>query len=142
MLVLDTNVVSELMRATPEPRVVDWVDRQLSSHLRLTSLTAAELRAGVALLPKGRRRERVRAEIDELLDATFLGYILPFDHESANHYADIVAVRRAAGEPMPVLDCQIAAICRQYGAALATRNVADFARTGIEVVNPWATAPA
>lgn len=140
MIVLDTNLVSELMKPLPAPAVVSWVDRQDASDLMLTALTAAELRAGVAVLPDGRRRREVVDSVENLLTDTFAGYILPFDSGSSRHYAEIVALRRRVGRPIGILDAQIAAVCREHEAVLATRNIRDFDGTGVEVVNPWEPA--
>ncbi len=137
MIVLDTNVVSELARRQPSPAVVEWVDAYDSSDLVITALTAAEVRGGVALLPEGRRKQAIGRAMESLLTETFAGYVLAFDLDSSAHYADIVAARRHQGRPISSMDAQIAAVCRQYGATLATRNTADFSNTGIELTNPW-----
>jgi toxin FitB len=137
VIVLDTNVLSELIRPTPDERVLDWVDRQDSAEVVLTAITAAELRAGVALLPRGRRRTTLAARIEELLTDTFAAAVLPFGVDATGYYAQIVAKRRRAGTPISAPDAQIAAICRQYDARLATRNVRDFAQTGVDIVDPW-----
>ncbi len=117
------------------------LDRQLVSALFITAITEAELRYSAAILPAGRRRERLaaEAEIESTLREDFAGRILPFDSAAANAYATIMAGRRAAGRPISQADCQIAAIARARGAPVATRDVADFADCGIKVVNPWRT---
>lgn len=137
MIVLDTNVLSELMRPDAEGQVLAWVDAQPVVDLTITSVTAAELRVGVALLPAGRRRSRIAAQVDALIDETFARAVLPFDTESAQHYAEIVARRTRAGTPITALDAQIAAVCRQYDATLATRNQRDFVDTGVPLIDPW-----
>ena len=137
MIVLDTNVVSELARPSPSPTVIDWVDAHDSADLVITALTAAEVRAGVALLPGGRRKREIRLRMEELLTETFAGYVLAFDIDSSTHYADILAVHTRAGRTISAVDAQIAAISRQHQAALATRNTADFTGTGIDLINPW-----
>ena len=137
MIVLDTNVVSELARPAPNQAVIDWVDAQDSSSLVLTALTAAEVRAGVALMPEGRRKRDVGLRMESLLTETFAGFVLAFDIDSSAHYADIVAGRKRTGWPIGAIDAQIAAVCRQHEAALATRNIADFTDTGLALVNPW-----
>jgi predicted nucleic acid-binding protein len=137
VIVLDTNVVSELARPTPSPAVIEWVDAQDSSSLVITALTAAEVRAGVALLPNGRRKQDVGLRMESLLTETFAGFVLAFDIDSSAHYADIVASRRRAGRPISAFDAQIAAVCRQHDAELATRNTADFTDAGIQLINPW-----
>jgi len=137
MIVLDTNVVSELMRRRPEAAVLEWIDGERPSDLAITAVTAAELLHGVARLPNGARRRRLAAAVDGMLVEDFAGRLLPFDGAAAVHYAQLVAARERAGRPIAVADGQIAAICRHYGAALATRNVRDFAATGVEVLDPW-----
>ena len=137
MIVLDTHVVSELVRPSPNRSVVEWVDEHDSSELVLTALTAAELRAGVALLPEGRRRDELGMRIESLLVETFAGYVLAFDVGSSAYYAEVLAVRTRGGRPITTFDAQIAAVCRQYDSVLATRNTTDFTDTGIQLVNPW-----
>jgi toxin FitB len=140
VIVLDTNVVSELMRKAPEPRVVSWVDRFSASDVLVTAVTAAELMYGVARLPDGRRKRELHIKVEGLLTEDFANQILPFDALAALHYADIVASRERGGRPISMADAQIAAICRNLSAGLATRNVDDFVATGIDAVNPWGAA--
>ncbi len=137
MIVLDTNVLSELMRPAPAPQVLRWVDDQDGAELVTTSITAAELRAGVAVLPRGRRKETIARQVERLLDEIFGGYVLPFDSRSSSHYADILGAARRRGRHMNALDVQIAAICRQHDAMLATRNLTDFEAVTPSVVDPW-----
>ncbi len=137
MILIDTNVISELMRPQPDPAVLDWFDRQTASDLVLSAVTEAELLGGAALLPEGRRRAQLTAAIVAMIEQDFAGRVLPFDSAAARAYAVILAARRAAGRQIAQADCQIAAIARTAGASLATRNVRDFAGCGIEVVNPW-----
>lgn len=137
MIVLDTNVVSELVKPGPSPRVISWVDGHDSTDLVITALTAAEVRAGVALLPGGRRKREIGRLMETLLTDTFAGHVLAFDIDSTTHYADILAARTSAGRTISAVDAQIAAISRQHQATLATRNTADFTGTGIELINPW-----
>ncbi|BBZ04482.1 ribonuclease VapC [Mycolicibacterium chitae] len=140
MIVLDTNVVSELMRPAPDSDVANWVDSLDVSDLLLTAVTAAELMYGVARLPDGRRRGELRAKMEGLLAEDFRDRILPFDALAATHYADIVADRERSGRQISFADGQIAAICRNWNVGLATRNVSDFAGTGVELINPWDSA--
>jgi len=128
------------MRPDPDPRVIAWVDGQPVPDLMITSITAAELRAGAALLPAGRRRVRISERVEALIDETFAGSVLPFDVDSSAQYAEIVSRRTHAGTPIAALDAQIAAICRQYEATLATRNQRDFVETGVDLVDPWTAA--
>lgn len=137
MIVMDTNVVSELARPRPNQRVIEWVDAQDALNVMITALTAAEVRAGIAVLPEGRRKRDVELRMESLLTDTFAGFVLNFDIGSSAHYANIVANRRRAGKPISVFDAQIAAVCRQHEAVLATRNTADFTGTGIQLINPW-----
>ena len=140
MIVLDTNVVSETMRERPEPGVVAFLDRLERSEVLLTSITLAEIRSGLARLPAGRRRIRLHEAAERLLDGLTGRGPLVFDDAAASHYATIAAARESAGRSIPAFDAMIAAMCRVAGATLATRNVADFDGTGIEVVNPWEVA--
>ena len=139
MIVLDTNVVSELMRPSPVGHVIAWVARQPASALYLTTISEAELRYGVEILPQGQRRERLRAEIEGMLRQDFVGRILPFDRDAAQAYAVIAAARRVTGHTISHADCQLAAIARSVGAAVATRDVNAFEDCGIDVINPWTT---
>ena len=140
MIVLDTNVVSELMRRAPEAGVVRWVDRFPAEDVFVTAVTAAELRYEVARLPEGHRRRELFIKVDGLLAEDFRDQILPFDELAATHYAEIVASRERAGQPISMADAQSAAICRNWSADLATRNVDDFVDTGVNIVNPWEAA--
>ncbi len=137
MIVLDTDVLSEVIRPAPEQSVLDWLDGQESAGIVTTAITAAELRAGVALMPEGRRRGEIGSAVDRLLDETFAHLVLPFDVDCAYRYALIVSVRKAAGHPIGTADAQIAAICLTHGAALATRNTKDFLDTDLAVIDPW-----
>ena len=137
MILLDTNVISELMRAEPDPIVLDWFGKYDAAELFISAVTEAELRTGVAILPEGQRRERLQVAIDAMIDQDFQGRILPFDTLAARPYAEIAAQRRAAGRPIAEADCQIAAIGRATDAPIATRNVKDFDGCGIRVINPW-----
>ena len=137
MILLDTNVVSELIRPNPNPKVEAWLAEQYSANVFLSVISEAELRYGVAILPAGMRRDSLAAEIEGVLCEDFAGRILTFDSESARAYAVIAADHRAAGLPIHHADCQIAATARARGAKIATRNVADFHRCGVDVINPW-----
>ena len=138
MVVIDTNVVSELMRLAPAPVVMAWFSRQDSADLFLTAVSEAELRAGAAILPAGQRRDRLAAEVDAVVREDFAGRVLPFDSAAARAYAAIAASRRSLGRPILEADCQIAAIARARDAAVATRDGADFEHCGIAVIDPWA----
>ena len=138
MIVVDTNVVSELMRPRPAEDVVVWFARQDPLRLRLTAVTIAELRYGIARLPAGGRHDALGEAADELT-LRFADEVLPFDLAAARRYGVIVTARERAGSPIAALDAQIAAICQVHGAALATRNTKDFAGIGLDIVNPWST---
>ncbi len=137
MIVLDTNVLSELMRPTPSAAVEGWVGSQPVASIFISAITEAELRYGLALLPEGRRQRQLVAEAEAMLAEDFAGRILPFDSPAAAAYARIAAARRLSGRPISQADAQIAAIAASRGASLATRNVADFVGCGIDVVDPW-----
>jgi toxin FitB len=137
MIIIDTNVVSELMRTSPDSAVLAWFANHPADTLFLTAITEAELRMGVTILPFGQRRDHLFGAIDAMIDQDFAGRILPFDSPAARSYAEIAAMRRAAGKPIMDADCQIAAIVRACGAAIATRSVKDFEGCGIDVINPW-----
>ena len=140
MILLNTNILSELMRPAPEKGVEQWLTDQPDASVFISAITEAELRYGVALLPTGKRRSTLAAVIEDMLGEDFTGRILPFDSAAAVAFAEIAANRRQAGRPIAQADAQIAAIARSRGAALATRNVPDFEGCGIELVNPWTEA--
>jgi toxin FitB len=136
VIVLDTNVISELARHVPDPGVLSWLDSLEVAETATTAVTAAELRYGVARLPDGHRKRELAVVIRGILTEDFHGRVLPFDERASLRYADVVTGREQIGRPIGVADAQIAAICRDLGATLATRNTADFEETGIELVNP------
>jgi len=136
VIVVDTNVVSELMRPSPSPQVRAWVSAQAPGDLCTTAITVAEIRYGLERLPDGRRKDSLLTAATDVF-AAFSDYIQPFDAEAAIRYARIVAHRDHLGSPIDGFDAQIAAICRTRDAALATRNAKDFRETGITVIDPW-----
>ena len=136
MIILDTNVLSELMRAAADKRVVDWVSAQPSAGLFTTALSEAEIHCGIAVLPAGRRRKALE-EAAVGLFADFDDRVLSFDPAAARVYAAVAAARRKAGRPISLADAQIAAIARSRGARLATRNTVDFDDCGVQVIDPW-----
>ncbi len=137
MIILDTNVVSELMRPMPSSRVVEWVAGQAAPNLFFSTVSEAELLYGVAILPAGVRRDGLLEAVEGVLREDFDGRILPFDSFAARSYAMIAALRRAAGRPISHADCQIAAIAHSQGAAVATREVEAFEGIGLDVIDPW-----
>lgn len=140
MFLLDTNVVSELLRPSPEPVVETWVGDHQATDLYFSAIGEAELRYGVAILPAGRRQIALASAIEAILREDFVDRILPFDSDAAREYADIAAARRSAGRIISPADCQIAAIARSRGMAVATRDVRDFQDIEVEVVDPWTAA--
>ena len=137
MLILDTNVVSELMRPAPDPAIASWVAERATSSLFLTAVTEAELRFGLAVMPPGKRRDGLATGLERMLETGFANRILPFDSGAARAYAGIAAARRRLGRPIGQADCQIAAIALARGMAIATRNVRDFEDIGIDLFDPW-----
>jgi predicted nucleic acid-binding protein len=137
MIVRDTNVISEVMRPRPSDKVIEWMRAESLASLFTTSITEAELLYGIALLPEGRRRQSLEVTVATVLTEDFSGRILPFDSPAAREFAVIAASRRRSGRPISDADARIAAIARSRGAALATRNVEDFADCELPVIDPW-----
>jgi len=140
VIVVDTNVLSEPLRSRPDTAVVDWLDQQQVETLFITALSVAELRLGAALLPPGRRRDRLMAALDTVVLPRFAGRVLVFDEAAAEVWAELQAGCRGAGRCIPVIDSLIAAICSARGFILATRNIRDFEGLGIELINPCSDA--
>jgi len=136
MIVVDTNVTSELMRPSPSTTVTAWVRARTATELYTTSITLAEVLYGIERLPGGRRKDVLKTTATDVFSA-FADQLLAFDATAAVEYAGLVDSRERAGAPIDGFDAQIAAICRVHGATLATRNVQDFQDVGIEVVDPW-----
>ncbi len=137
MIILDTNVLSELLRPEPARQVERWLSAQDGTKVYFTTVGEAELRHGVSILPAGKRRNALTNAIEGLLDEDFRDRILPFDRDAARAYATIAAARRAAGRPISQFDCQIAAIARAHEATVATRNTSDYEGCGVELIDPW-----
>jgi len=137
MIILDTNVLSELMRPNPSPRVVTWVAKQPAAELVTTSITEAEIFYGIELLTKGKRREGLLAAAEAMFAEDLAGRIFGFDSDAARVFSRIAAHRRSLGRPISPANAQIAAIAQARGAKLAARNVADFEDCGLNVVDPW-----
>jgi predicted nucleic acid-binding protein len=135
MIVLDTNVISELTRPLPSPRVLRWYRIQEDSYT--TAITQAELLYGLELMPTGRRKHETVEALNAIFKEALADRILVFDAAAAVLYANLTASRKKMGRPIKYADAQIAAIARSRGAALATRNVADFEHCGIRVIDPW-----
>jgi toxin FitB len=141
VILLDTNVLSELIRAEPEERVREWLDSLDAATVATTAITAAELRYGAARLPAGRRREQLTEAVRGLIEEDLAGRVEPFDANAATHYASLVSDREQQGRPIGMADAQIAAICRKHAATLATRNISDFQGAGIDLIDPWRQVP-
>ena len=137
MIIVDTNVVTELLRLTPEPRVEEWLAAHDGLHIYPTAISEAELRYDVAIMDDGKRRDGLADAIDRILRDDMAGRVPAFDSAAAEAYATIAASRRGAGRPIAQVDCQIAAIARARGATVATRKTADFEGCGVNLINPW-----
>jgi predicted nucleic acid-binding protein len=137
MIVLDTNVISEMMRAEPTQAVAQWYKSIPRPSLLTTAITKAEILYGIETMDAGRKRSALAEAANRLFNVVMVDQILAFDARAAEHYADILTARRRIGKPVKTLDVQIAAISRSHGMAIATRNVDDFTNCGIEVINPW-----
>ncbi len=137
MIILDTNVLSALMRRGPEAPVVGWLDRQPTESVWITSITLFEARLGLALLPKGRRRQMLEASFAKLLEEDLKNRVLDFDSSAATAAASLAAERQRSGRPVDMRDTQIAGIALARRATLATRNVRHFSDLKVPVVDPW-----
>ncbi len=137
MIILDTNVISEIVKPVCDPNVARWFRAQASPTLFVSTITEAELLFGVECIPAGRRRDALRTLIEKILRERFAGKTLTFDSTAARNYAQIAAVRRASGRPIGYADCQIAAIARSRGAAVASRDADGFGGCGIQALDPW-----
>jgi hypothetical protein len=140
MIILDTNVLSELMRPKPSPRVAGWVAKQPATELFTTSITEAEIFFGIELLTHGKRREALLRAAEDMFAEDLGGRIFGFESDAARFFSKIAAHRRTLGRPISHADAQIAAITKLRQAKLATRNATDFHDCGIDLVNPWDVA--
>lgn len=137
MIVIDTNVLSALMREVPERPVVEWLDRQAAESIWITSITLFEARLGLALLPKGKRRQALESAFDKLLVEDLEGRVLDFDQPAAEAAAQLAAGRQREGQTIDMRDTQIAGIVIARRAEFATRNVRHFSDLNVDVLNPW-----
>ena len=137
MIVLDTNVLSELITARPDPEVVSWLETQPMDALFTTAISQGEMLYGACILPAGRHRDTLLHEVEAIFSADMAGRVLPYDSDAAGIHATIAAMRRARGRPISQPDAMIAGIVASRGAVLATRNVREFEGCGIDVVDPW-----
>ena len=136
MILLDTNVISEAMKPTPDDTVRAWLDEQAAETLYLSSVTIAELLYGIGALPAGKRKDRLTEALDGVMEL-FADRILPFDIAAARRYADLAVKARAAGKGFPTPDGYIAAIAASRGFTVATRDTSAFDAAGVAVINPW-----
>lgn len=141
MIILDTNVLSELMRPAPAERVVRWIAARPAVALFTTTVTEGELHYGVELLPVGKRRLQLEVALRAIFEEDLAARVLPFDSAAARVFGQIASARRQAGRPISHADAQIAAIARSRGAEIATRNVADFEGCDVRVLDPWSGDP-
>ena len=137
MIILDTNVVAELMKASPAGEVVSWMNDQEASALFLTTITLGEIGYGLEILPQGKRRLQLEQGFERVIAEAFTGRILAFDEEAARLYGVLMGRRKAIGRPLSILDGQIASIARARGYGVATRNVRDFVECGVDILNPF-----
>lgn len=137
MILLDTNVISALMRRDHDPVVVGWLDNQPSESIWTTSVTVFEVRMGLELLEQGRRRQQLELAFDKVIEEDLEDRIQPFDQTAASAAGAIAASQRRAGRPVEIRDVQIAGIAMARKATLATRNTRHFEVSGLEVVDPW-----
>jgi predicted nucleic acid-binding protein len=137
MIVLDTNVISEVLRPAPQPAVLHWLAAQPRASLFTTTVTQGEVLYGIRVLSDGKRRRGLWDAVKRIFSEDFAGQVLDFDSDAADMYAEIAASRRMAGKPISQFDAMIVAMARSRGASLATRNVSDFEDCGVDVVNPW-----
>jgi toxin FitB len=137
MIILDTNVISEAFKPTPNPAVMKWLDAQEPETLFITTISLAEMLAGIYKMPEGRRRTELGNLVENKTTSAFHNRILPFEIKAVEVFGPVNASACAVGNPIAFADCAIAAIASACGYILATRNVRDFKGTGIEIFNPW-----
>lgn len=137
MIILDTNVISELMRAEPNSHVLEWVDARKANNLAITSIAIAEIKRGILRLPEGKRQNTLNKNFLEFVKNAFVGRVLSFDEQSAYLYGEIASEREKAGFNTDAVDLMIAAIAKKNKASIATRNVKDFKDCGVKIINPW-----
>ncbi len=137
MILLDTNVVSEMMRPVADPAFLRWLSKCSGDDLYCSAIVVAEILYGVELLPDGKRKGALQAGAERLFKVVLGGRILPFDEQAARQFSRIASGRRSRGRPIAELDAQIAAIAQVHDASLATRNISDFEGCGVQLINPW-----
>ena len=141
MILLDTNVISEPQRREPNARVLEWIDAQALETLYLSAITVAELRASIALMPTGKRRDSLHDNLEKRLLPMFANRVLSFDMACTTAYAELLAKSRAAGLAIEMADALIAAIALAKGFTVATRDTRPFETAGVNVINPWQASP-
>ena len=137
MIILDTNVISELMKERPDQNVVEWINKQKQTILAITAITVAEIQRGISRLPEGKRRDRLDNNFIDFVENAFNGKILAFDEYAAYIYGKISSEREKAGFNTDAVDLMIAAIVKNHNGSIATRNTKDFQGCGIKIINPW-----
>ena len=142
MFLLDTHIVSAMMRRAPSPEVAAWISRQPPELLFTASVCQAEILAGIAILPEGRRRRELEAAAHAVFSEDFERRVLAFDMRAAGAYAEMFAARRRAARPVSTIDLMVAAIARSHGASVVTRNVTDFDSCGVDIIDPWSSGEA
>ena len=141
MILLDTNVISEIMRPRPDPAVTGWIQSLPRREFWTSSVVMAELLSGIDLMPAGQKQKGLRKAVEDMIAEDFHGQILDFDLAAARHFGQILSGRQHMGRPIDEMDAQIAATARVYGATLATRYIKDFVACGLALVNPWSYNP-
>lgn len=137
MIILDTNILSEMMKTSPSEQVIHWIDEQEVTQLFITTITIAEISYGIHALPKGKRRNLLEDAFHHVIRDAFKHRLLTFTEQAAQNYGEIMSHRKALGRPLSILDGQIAAIVLTEGASLATRNTRDFVDCGLNLLNPF-----
>lgn len=138
MIILDTNIISEMMKNIPSPSVMSWIDQQQITQLFITSITIAEIYYGLRAIPETARQEKLQNAFEKAIQNAFKYRTLSFDDNAAHHYGNLMSQRKRTGRPLSILDGQIAAIALAENATIATRNTRDFNNCGLDVINPFA----
>ncbi len=141
MILVDTNVISEIMKVSPSETVVDWLNDQKSANLYISAVTIGEIEYGLRILPSGKRQLQLRERFERFVAQAFAHRLITYDEVAAQYYGDIMGYRKEIGRPMNVPDGQIAATAKANGLAVATRNISDFEACGIDLVDPFLPKP-
>jgi hypothetical protein len=137
MILLDTNVISEVMKVAPSANVLKWLNDQSSSAVHVSAVTVGEIEYGLRILPDGRRRLQLKEKFEQFIALAFAHRVLGYDEAAARLYGEIMGLRKESGRPMSVPDGQIAAIARSRGLSVATRNTRNFEECGVDLLNPF-----